>query len=186
MQTPGHLCPLCHLWYPRPVSLRPHMLRVQWQGRTVSLCTEAPHLGLPRWLSGKESTCRCRRQAQSPPREDATRLEAASPVHHSFCAPVPQSLCSATREAQHHSQRAAPSLQLENSPSGSRDPAQPKINKFLKRYLKLVHIIERERPAFCSLWVMGLPTGRGGDGIMLPVCLLLPCCLFAPLEVEFV
>ena len=40
----------------------------------------------PRWLSGKESTCQCRRHRFDPYQEDPTFHRATQPVHHNYWA----------------------------------------------------------------------------------------------------
>ena len=51
-------------------TLRPQPLRASQHSKGANRATEqgSPHLvfGLPRWLSGKESTCQCRRRGFDP------------------------------------------------------------------------------------------------------------------------
>ena len=66
--------------------------------------------GLPRWLSGEESACHCRRQVQSTVREDPTYLRAAKPGNRNYWSPHAWSRCSA-KPPQWEAQARAPQLE---------------------------------------------------------------------------
>ena len=107
-------------------------------------------LGVPWWLSGKESAC--------PIQEDPTCCRTTKPAYHNYRAstlerasqlwspeaataeaPGPESPCSTAREGT--TMRNPNSPQLEKSSHNNKDPAQPKINKlYFKNILPLPFI----------------------------------------------
>ena len=101
-------------------------------------------LGLPWWLSGKDSACQWRRHGFDPwPRRIPHAAEQLSPCTTllSLCSGAH---CSRARtlhleksrqwEALTPQLQSSPhSLQLEKSPLSNKDPAQPKINKMIKK-----------------------------------------------------
>ena len=99
------------------------------------------------WLSGKESTCQCRRQCSIADRENPACYRAAEPVCHN-CGACALCLGAAAAEPEHlrvcalqsekplqleacgPQQQGSPRLpQLEKTACSNKDPAQPKINK---------------------------------------------------------
>ena len=87
--------------------------------------------GLTWWLSVKESTCQCRKQARSLVQRHLTCCGAAKPTSHNHwaCALEPRS-----NEARHHNEKPAtgeqpPLCTITKSPYSNDNPAQPEINK---------------------------------------------------------
>ena len=126
--------------------------------KQVCLCKNIWNLGLPCWLSGKESTCQCKRQGFGPcSRKIPHAAEQLSPCTTTTdpapCGPgavTTESTChkywSVSAQAllcnkrNHHKEdscattREKPlSLQLKKGPCSNEDPAQPKINRLKKQ-----------------------------------------------------
>ena len=112
------------------------------QALGLTMCCLKLKCGLPSWLSGKESTCQCRRYGFDPSSgKFPFALEQLS-LCTTTIRPVLQSACSVTRDTSSmraHALRLESSLhsqQLEKSLQCNKDPAQQKINDFLIKKIK--------------------------------------------------
>ena len=145
--------------------------------------------GLPWWLSGKESACQCRRHTfdpwsrRIPPAVEqqshnsrACALEPRNNTKPTCCNywnPHTLEPCSATREATAvrslctATKSGSCSPQLEKSPRSSRDPAQPEINKSIKKWLEWESTLDLiQDSSYCNAISILTP------GIVAQICFL--------------
>jgi len=122
-------------------------------GWVLQIVIRSNHTGLPRWLSGKESTCQCRRYWLDPcsrriPRATEQLSPCTTPIDpvlHSLGVSTTELMCATTeahgcraraRQQEKPPQCEAWALQLESNPyspklkgpCSNEDPAQPTIN----------------------------------------------------------
>ena len=132
-----------------PIPRREHSHSTSWDNRSLS---KSEKQGLPRWLSGKESACQCRRPGFDPCRGRT------NPLHHKFwsCAlePVQEPRLhpkASALQQEKPRQWESRTLQLESglrasqldqSPSSKADPAQPDTNK--QNYSKNFFLNEKQ------------------------------------------